>query len=49
MKYSEIIAAIDSIFSFFQYHNKNLTKQQYEKLLELQDLIHDLRRLTENA
>lgn len=43
MKYSEIVREIDKIFDFFKFHNKNLTKAQYEKLLALQDLIHELR------
>lgn len=45
-KYSELIQRIDEIFSYFNYHNKNLTKTQYFKILELQDLIHEMR-LTE--
>lgn len=43
MKYSDIIRDIDSIFDYFRWHNKNLTKTQEEKLQELQDLIHELR------
>lgn len=41
--YSELIYKIDKIFSYFQYHNKNLTKEQCFKILELQDLIHEMR------
>lgn len=44
MKYSNIIREIDSIFDYFRFHNKNLTKTQEQKLLELQDLIHELRK-----
>lgn len=44
MKYSEIIREIDNIFDYFRFHNKNLTKTQENKLQELQDLIHELRR-----
>lgn len=44
MKYSDIIHEIDSIFDYFRFHNKNLTKTQEQKLLELQDLIHELRK-----
>lgn len=44
MKYSDIICEIDSIFDYFRFHNKNLTKTQEQKLLELQDLIHELRK-----
>jgi hypothetical protein len=44
MKYSDIIREIDSIFDYFRFHNKNLTKTQEQKLLELQDLIHELRK-----
>lgn len=43
MKYSDIIREIDSIFDYFKFHNKNLTKTQEHKLIELQDLIHELR------
>jgi hypothetical protein len=43
MKYSDIIREIDSIFDYFKFHNKNLTKVQEQKLIELQDLIHELR------
>lgn len=43
MLYSEIIRSIDEIFSYFKFHNKNLTNTQIEKLYELQDLIHELR------
>lgn len=43
MKYSEIIREIDSIFDYFRFHNKNLTKTQEMKLQELQNLIHKLR------
>lgn len=44
MKYDDIIREIDSIFDYFRFHNKNLTKTQEQKLLELQDLIHELRK-----
>lgn len=44
MKYSNIIREIDSIFDYFEFHNKNLTKTQEQKLIELQDLIHELRK-----
>lgn len=44
MKYSDIIREIDSIFDYFRFHNKNLTKTQEQKLLELQNLIHELRK-----
>lgn len=44
MKYSEIVEAIDNVFSFFQFHNKNLTKAQEHKLWELQDLIHEMQK-----
>jgi hypothetical protein len=44
MKYSDIIREIDSIFDYFRFHDKNLTKTQEQKLLELQDLIHELRK-----
>lgn len=44
MKYSNIIREIDSIFDYFRFHNKNLTKTQKQKLLELQNLIHELRK-----
>lgn len=44
MKYSDIIREIDSIFDYFRFHNKNLTKTQEQKLLELQDLICELRK-----
>lgn len=44
MKYSNIIREIDSIFDYFRFHNKNLTKTQEQKLLELQNLIHELRK-----
>ena len=44
MKYSDIIREIDIIFDYFRFHNKNLTKTQERKLLELQDLIHELRK-----
>lgn len=43
MKYSDIIRDIDSIFDYFRFHNKNLTKTQEMKLQELQDLIHEMR------
>lgn len=43
MKYSEIIREIDSIFDYFRFHSKNLTKTQERKLQELQDLIHEMR------
>lgn len=43
MKYSEIIREIDSIFEYFRFHSKNLTKTQEWKLQELQDLIHEMR------
>lgn len=43
MKYSEIIRAIDEIFDYFRYHNKNLTKKQLKKIEELQILIHEMR------
>ena len=43
MKYSEIVKNIDDIFDYFRFHNKNLTKAQFDKILELQDLVHDLR------
>lgn len=43
MKYSDIIRAIDDIFSFFSHSGENLSGEQEEKLLELQDLIHKLR------
>lgn len=42
MKYSEIIAKIDEYFTFFKFHSKNLTKTQEYKILELQDLVHEL-------
>ena len=44
MKYNDIIREIDSIFDYFQFHNRNLTKIQEQKLQELQDFIHVLRR-----
>ena len=44
MKYSDIIREIDNIFNYFRFHNKNLTKAQEQKLRELQDLIHELRK-----
>lgn len=44
MKNSEIIYEIDSIFDYFRFHNKNLTKTQEQKLEELQNLIHELRK-----
>ena len=44
MKYSDVIREIDGIFDYFRFHNKNLTKTQEQKLLELQDLIHELRK-----
>lgn len=44
MKYNDIIREIDNIFDYFRYHNKNLTITQEEKLRELQDLIHELRK-----
>lgn len=44
MKYSDIIRDIDSIFDYFRQHSKNLTKEQGQKLQELQDLIHELRK-----
>jgi hypothetical protein len=44
MKYSDIIRQIDYIFDYFRFHNKNLTKTQIQKLQELQDLIHELRK-----
>ena len=43
MKYSEIVKNIDDIFDYFKFHNKNLTKTQFDKILELQDLVHDLK------
>lgn len=43
MLYSEIIRSIDEIFSYFKFHNKNMTNVQIGKLYELQDLIHELR------
>lgn len=43
MKYSEIIREIDSIFDYFRFYNKNLTKTQEMKLQELQNLIHKMR------
>lgn len=43
MKYSDIICEIDNIFNYFRFNNKNLTKEQEQKLHELQDLIHELR------
>jgi hypothetical protein len=42
MKYSEIIREIDSVFSYFDFHNKNLTKTQDAKIQELKDLFHEL-------
>lgn len=45
MKYSDIIRDIDSIFDYFRQHSKNLTKKQELKLQELQDLIHELRKI----
>lgn len=47
MKYSEIIRSIDEIFDYFKFHNKNLTSEQYVRITELQDLIHDLRLTTD--
>ena len=46
-KYSEIIMEIDNIFDYFKFHNKNLTKKQLYLLADLQNLVHDLRRVTE--
>lgn len=46
MKYSEILANIDDIFDFFKFHNRNLTNKQYQYLLDLQDLVHELRKYT---
>ena len=46
-KYSEIIREIDNIFDYFKFHNKNLTKKQLYLLADLQNLVHDLRRVTE--
>lgn len=43
MKYSDIIRAIDDIFSFFSHNGENLSREQKEKLIELQDLIHKMR------
>ena len=45
MKYSDIIRDIDSVFDYFRQRNKNLTKEQGQKLQELQDLIHELRKI----
>nr|DAF27286.1 MAG TPA: hypothetical protein [Caudoviricetes sp.] len=45
MKYSDIIRDIDSIFDYFRQRDKNLTKVQERKLQELQDLIHELRKI----
>lgn len=42
-KYSDIIQRIDEIFEFLKTHNKNYTKEQYFLILELQDLIHEMR------
>lgn len=42
MKYSNVVREIDNIFNYFKFHNKNLTKAQYERLQDLQDLIHEL-------
>lgn len=44
MKYSDIIREIDNIFDYFKFHSRNLTKAQEHKLIELQDLIHELRK-----
>lgn len=43
MKYSDIVRAIDDIFRFFSNNGENLSGEQKEKLLELQDLIHKMR------
>lgn len=45
MKYSDIIRDIDNIFDYFRQHSKNLTKKQELELQELQDLIHELRKI----
>lgn len=44
MKNSEIFYEIDNIFDYFRFHNKNLTKTQEQKLEELQNLIHELKK-----
>lgn len=46
MKYSDIIRQIDDIFDYFRFHSKNLTKTQEMKLQELQNLIHEMRKLS---
>lgn len=45
MKYSDIIRDIDNVFDYFRQRDKNLTKEQGQKLQELQDLIHELRKI----
>lgn len=48
-KYDKIIEdsqnKIDNILNYFDYHNKNLTKTQYEKLQELKECIDNINEL----
>lgn len=42
-KTSEVIREICDIFDYFEFHNKNLTKKQEYKIVELKNLIHELK------
>ena len=39
----ELIKNIDDIIDFLYRHNKNYTKKQYEKILDLTDIIAELK------
>lgn len=41
-KMSDIISETDEIFNYFKFNYKNLTKKQFEYILDLQDAIHEI-------
>lgn len=43
VKYNKIIQDLDEIWQYFNLHNKNLTKKQWYKILDLQDVIYELK------
>lgn len=40
---NELLQNIDNIIYFLYTHNKNYTKKQYEKILDLIDIIEELK------
>lgn len=41
MTKKELIVEVLNLLDFFQYHNKNLTKEQWQKISQLWDFVYE--------